>query len=53
MSEELFFLLSLPLIIAMASIAIKFVLLCQAAREEEFEARRKAVALAQNSGRNH
>ena len=46
MSEEIFFLLSFPLVVAMAAILIKFVLLCQQAREEEFAARKKAVALA-------
>lgn len=49
MSEELFFLLSIPFAAAMGAILIKFVLLCHQAREEEFAARLEAVARARSN----
>jgi len=47
MSEEIFIVLSMSLAVGVAAIFIKLVLLCHEAREEEFVARKKAVALAE------
>lgn len=46
MTEHLLIALTFSLALVPAAIFIKFVLLCQQAREEEFVARKKAVALA-------
>lgn len=46
MSEELLFVLTIPFAIALGAIFTKFIVLCQQAREEEFELRRKAVVFA-------
>lgn len=46
MSEELFVVLTIPFAVAVGAIFTKFIVLCQQAREEEFQSRRKEVVLA-------
>lgn len=46
MSEELIVFLTIPLAIAAGAIFTKFIVLCQQAREEEFQLRKRAVVLA-------
>ena len=41
--------LSLPLAVVTVLLFVKFILLCQAAREEEFTARREAMAFAHST----
>ncbi len=46
MTEGLIVFLTIPLAIAVGTIFTKFIVLCQQAREEEFQLRKRAVALA-------
>jgi hypothetical protein len=49
MTEHIPLLLCLPAGLAAAAILLKFVLLCQQAREEEFAARKKVMAVAKTN----
>jgi sensor domain CHASE-containing protein len=46
MTEGLIVFLTIPLAIAVGTIFTKFIVLCQQAREEEFQLRKRAVVLA-------
>ncbi len=49
MIDFILILLSLPLAVVTVMLFAKFILLCRAAREEEFTARREAMAFAQSA----
>ena len=51
MTEHIPLLLCLPAGLAAAAILLKFVLLCQEAREEEFAARKQVMAVAKTNVR--
>ncbi|MDC0322084.1 hypothetical protein OAL55_01850 [Verrucomicrobiales bacterium] len=46
MTDQAALILCFPFVFALIGVVLKFLLMCQKAREEEFTARKEAVALA-------